>query len=265
MAHSSNVRGFIPPQNDAERFLMRHIEDMAKFVQKRNIPRYSEFLSDREQALAKAALSSAQNISYRFDGGFADAERKVLCIEPISETTYAPISLILCKVKSFANNAQPTHKDFLGSLMSLSFERACLGDIIITPKNDTAYIFVLHSVLPIVLDEIHEIGRASVSLQEISLIEFPAQEAIQRQLKTSTVSSLRLDAVLATIIPCSRTQAASYISAGNVEINHVPTTNTSATVYEQDIFTVRRKGRFKLVTLLGKSKKDRYIIEYFQY
>ncbi len=265
MAHSSNVRGFIPPQNDAERFLMRHIEDMAKFVQKRNMPRFSEFLSDREQALAKAALSSVQNISYRFDGGFADAERKVLCIEPLGETTYAPISLILCKTKTFTSNTQPTHKDYLGALMSLSFERACLGDIIISPKGDATYIFVLDNVLPIVLDEVREIGRVSAQMQEIPLEQFPAQDAITRQMKTATVPSLRLDAVLATIIPCSRTQAASFISSGNVEINHVQTVNTSASVYEQDIFTVRRKGRFKLVSLLGKSKKDRYIIEYFQY
>jgi RNA-binding protein YlmH len=38
-----------------------------------------------------------------------------------------------------------------------------------------------------------------------------------------------------------------------------------APVYEQDVFTVRGKGRFRLTALPGKSKKDRSIIEFFQY
>ena len=52
------ARGYIPPQDDRERFLMRHIEDLARTAMARGIPRYSAFLSDREQALAKAALST---------------------------------------------------------------------------------------------------------------------------------------------------------------------------------------------------------------
>ena len=40
------VRGFVPAQNDEERFLMRHIEDLARTAQSRGIPRYSAFLSE---------------------------------------------------------------------------------------------------------------------------------------------------------------------------------------------------------------------------
>ena len=51
------VRGFVPARNEEERFLMRHIEDLARAAQTRGIARYSSFLSDREQALAQAALA----------------------------------------------------------------------------------------------------------------------------------------------------------------------------------------------------------------
>ena len=50
------VRGFVPARTDEERFLMRHIEDLARTAQSRGIARYSGFLSDREQELARAAL-----------------------------------------------------------------------------------------------------------------------------------------------------------------------------------------------------------------
>ena len=59
----SAVRGFVPAQNDEERFLMRHVEDLARTAFGRGIARYSAFLSDREQQLAQAALNgcSASN------------------------------------------------------------------------------------------------------------------------------------------------------------------------------------------------------------
>ena len=78
----SAVRGFVPAQNDEERFLMRHVEDLARAAFGRGIARYSAFLSDREQQLAQAALNraGAPEESCRFEGGWPDAERRVLCL-----------------------------------------------------------------------------------------------------------------------------------------------------------------------------------------
>ena len=53
------VRGFVPARTDEERFLMRHVEDLARAAEGRGIARYSGFLSDREQDLARAALNPA--------------------------------------------------------------------------------------------------------------------------------------------------------------------------------------------------------------
>ena len=85
------------------------------------------------------------------------------------------------------------------------------------------------------------------------------------KLLRDTVSSLRLDAVLSAMLHVSRGTAAELIEAGRVEINHLPVSSAHAPVYESDVFTVRGKGRFRLTALPGKSKKDRQIIEFFQY
>ena len=62
MASSSDtanaVRGFVPPQNDDERRLMRRVEELCRVAVSRGIPRYTGFLSDREQSLAQAACSA---------------------------------------------------------------------------------------------------------------------------------------------------------------------------------------------------------------
>ena len=52
-------RGFVPPQNDDERRLMHRVEELCRVAEVRGIPRYTGFLSDREQSLAQAACNKA--------------------------------------------------------------------------------------------------------------------------------------------------------------------------------------------------------------
>ena len=108
MASSSDtanaVRGFVPPQNDDERRLMRRVEELCRVAVSRGIPRYTGFLSDREQSLAQAACNKAGCNCIRFWGGFDAAERRVLCIEPPDAwrknrwpTCNAPLTGISCR------------------------------------------------------------------------------------------------------------------------------------------------------------------------
>ncbi len=255
------ARGFIPPQDDKERFLMRHIEDLARTAEARGIPRYSSFLSDREQVLAKAALSKAGCGCWHFEGGYPDAERQIAAIEPEGSWTDSPLT---CRAAPGA--ALPAHKDYLGSLMGLALRREALGDIVL-PEGEpgTAYVFALAPAARLICEELCQVGRAEVSCAPQPLDQLPGLAPGERVLRTTAVSSLRLDAVLAAMLHCSRGDAAALIEAGRVEINHLPTENVHAPVYEGDIFTVRGRGRFALTALPGKTRKDRQIVAFFQY
>ena len=251
----SAVRGFVPAQNDEERFLMRHVEDLARAAFGRGIARYSAFLSDREQQLAQAALNraGAPEESCRFEGGWPDAERRVLCC-------------VRLRCRALAGAQLPVHKDYLGSLMGLELRREALGDIVLPPEEPgTAYLFALEPAAALICQELRSVGRTEVTAQQLALDEVPEFAQAERRLQTATVSSLRLDAVLAAMLRCSRGMAAELVAAGRVEINHLPVSSAHAPVYESDVFTVRGKGRFRLTALPGKSKKDRQIIEFFQY
>ena len=71
------ARGFIPARTDEERYLMRHIEDLAHTAFSRDIARYSAFLSDREQDLARAALGRAGvQEGFRFEGGWLNVSAR---------------------------------------------------------------------------------------------------------------------------------------------------------------------------------------------
>ena len=243
----SAVRGFVPAQNDEERFLMRHVEDLARAAFGRGIARYSAFLSDREQQLAQAALNraGAPEESCRFEGGWPDAERRVLCLEPEDCYPASPVCCVRLRCRALAGAQLPVHKDYLGSLMGLELRREALGDIVLPPEEPgTAYLFALEPAAALICQELRSVGRTEVTAQQLAL---------------------GLDAVLAAMLRCSRGMAAELVAAGRVEINHLPVSSAHAPVYESDVFTVRGKGRFRLTALPGKSKKDRQIIEFFQY
>ena len=87
----------------------------------------------------------------------------------------------------------------------------------------------------------------------------------QRQMRTASVASLRLDAVLAAMMQVSRAQAVQCIRSGAVAINHMPVQSAHADVFENDVFSVRGYGKYKLCTVDGKSRKGRTIVSYFQY
>lgn len=266
-ALQKQTRGFVPAQNDEERFLMRHIEDLARTAYARGIARYSAFLSDREQALAEAALNRAgAGEGCCFYGGWSGAERKVLCIEPEGCAPQRPLACVRLECRVQAGAALPAHKDYLGSIMGLEIRREALGDIILPEAAPgTAYVFALEPAAALICGELRSAGRTELSTCLRPMEELPAFALPEREARTATVPSLRLDAVLAAMLRCSRGQAAELIAAGRVEINHLPASSAHAAVYEGDMFTVRGKGRFCLSAVNGKSKKDRFIIEYCQY
>ena len=250
----SAVRGFVPAQNDEERFLMRHVEDLARAAFGRGIARYSAFLSDREQQLAQAALNRA------------GAPEESCCLEPEDCYPASPVCCVRLRCRALAGAQLPVHKDYLGSLMGLELRREALGDIVLPPEEPgTAYLFALEPAAALICQELRSVGRTEVTAQQLALDEVPEFAQAERRLQTATVSSLRLDAVLAAMLRCSRGMAAELVAAGRVEINHLPVSSAHAPVYESDVFTVRGKGRFRLTALPGKSKKDRQIIEFFQY
>ena len=155
------VRGFVPARSDEERYLMRHIEDLARTAESRGIPRYSAFLSDREQDLARAALNRAAvpENAYHFEGGWPGAERRLLCLEPEGSWPDSPLCCVRLTCRVQAGAALPAHKDYLGSLMGLELRREALGDIVLpSDAPGTAYVFALEPAAQLICQELLQAG-----------------------------------------------------------------------------------------------------------
>ena len=201
------VRGFVPARNDEERYLMRHIEDLARTASSRGIARYSGFLSDREQQLAQAALNRTDmpEDEIRFDGGWPGAERKLLCLEPVDSYPASPLCCVRLQCRALPGAQLPAHKDYLGSLMGLELRREALGDIVLPEDQPgVAYVFALEPAAELICQELRQAGHTDLTAEMQPLETLPAFPQAERPRQTATVSSLRLDAVLAAMLRCSR-------------------------------------------------------------
>ncbi len=72
---------------------------------------------------------------------------------------------------------------------------------------------------------------------------------------------MRLDNVVAELAKCSRGKANEILSQERVLLNHEVIEKSSKEVKENDIITIRGKGRFVVKSIVGNSRKGRLFIE----
>ena len=77
--------------------------------------------------------------------------------------------------------------------------------------------------------------------------------------------ALRLDACIAEIVGCSRSKAIEILEQGRVFVNGELQIKRTRELKEKDKMTVRGKGRFHLLEIKGKTKKENWIIEIEKY
>ena len=268
MAHSIDpatgaVRGFVPARNDEERYLMRHIEDLADAAFSRGIARYSAFLSDREQDLARAALGRAGvRDGWRFDGGWPEAERRVLCLEPEHSYGECPVRCVQLQCRALPGAGLPAHKDYLGSLMGLGVTRESVGDILVAEQS--VDVLVTEPVRRFLLDSWDSAGRVRLKVQPIGPTELQVPEEKVKLLR-DTVSSLRLDSVLSVGFSLSRSKAAEAVTSGKVQVNWADWQKPDRQVVQGDVLTLRGLGKCVLEEVGNQTKKGRVFITVKRY
>ena len=199
-------------------FLCAISKIVARTAQSRGIPRYSASFvrsgagpgagcTEPDQCPRTAVLTAA---GLGQSGASCASNRRQLYCQPF----------VLCAaVLSRASGARcclPT-KIISGSLMGLALRREALGDILLPPDQPgTAYVFALEPAAQLICQELCSAGRFSLTTQLCPLDQLPSFGAELRELRTATVSSPRLDAVLSAMLRCSRGAAAQLITAGRV-------------------------------------------------
>lgn len=231
------------------------LQDIVGITVKNSKPKFLGFLSLSETALAKELLMNAE-CRIMFYGGYDGAERVMLgCFPEWAEESNFPIKALTFKFRECDNLS---HRDFLGSLMSLGIEREAVGDILV--EKGRAVVFVTDELCEYIKTQITKIGRIGVNIYDGYDEPLPISDTLEEF--TETVASERLDCVIASLCGFSRTKALEVLNAGLVSVNSVTVLKPTKTVFAGEVISVRKKGRFIIDSLDGRTKKNRIVIKY---
>ena len=241
-----------------ELMLQKRLIELSKIAYQRGIVTYSDFLNLNELNILHTTPKNELYCRYETFGGYDFSERQMVAFLPDAlcyEKNY-PISMLQIEPLQRKFSEQLSHRDYLGSILNLGIERCKLGDILV--EENCAKIFVHKSMEQFLLEEVTRIRHTSVMISKQEIDELKYQPSVKEI--SGTVSSLRLDSLLALAFASSRSKLVVYIEAGKVFVNGKLITSNGYQIKEDDIVSVRGLGRFQYKETKSQTKKGRYYV-----
>ena len=222
-------------------------------------------LSERSLAASCCKENGAQSV---FWGGYPEAERTVLFLLPDYMTADEsfpaeednPLALLDCRISAQAKKL--THRDYLGSLLSLGIERNVIGDILV--RDDGADIVIMQSIGDYLLANYNKAGHTPIKceIRPITSLVPPEQKTVTVR---ESVASVRLDNVIGAVFGFSRSVACEQISTGLVFVNDTEITKPDARVNVGDKLVVRGHGKAYFKEIGGTTRKGRISVIFEKY
>jgi len=250
-------------QTSEDRLLLAKLWDKINAGLRRNIPANTCFLSPRELEMARFLFGDLPGL-HAF-GGYEDAERKMLVYLPDyleADALYAEDSPVVCLRATFFQEDTLSHRDFLGALMGAGIGRETVGDICV--GKGSCDFFVTEEIAPYIEQSFTSAGRTHLQIQRIPLLDAAIPEPEVKEIK-DTLASLRLDSVISSGFRIGRSLAAQYVNTGKAAIDGLPCEKPDKAVPEGAKISVRGLGKIKLVSVNGRTKKDRISVTIHKY
>lgn len=197
-------------------------------------------------------------------GGAEGCERKMLRLGSEEECGYEqsfPIVCVRIVPASLQFAEKLTHRDFLGALMNLGFERELLGDIVV--REAEAFLFCEERIAPYIQQSLTQVRRTTV---RCALLDALSQGDLFRlERRVVQLTSVRADALIAHVFKLSRSDAQALFAQGRVFVDGRACADTSYAPKEGEILSIRGFGRMKYagVDSLSKKGKSNTAVEVF--
>ncbi|MDF2903202.1 MAG: RNA-binding protein [Bacillus sp. (in: firmicutes)] len=241
-----------------ERDLIDQIVDWKHYVENTYAPKLTDFLDPREQQIVKTIIGEHGEVKVAFFGGTQNAERKRALFSPdyyqVSEEDFR---ITLFEVHYPSKFVTIEHRHVLGSLMSLGLKRGKYGDILY--DESTVQFFAAEEIGSYLSTQLQMVGKATIRLEEIPFKKAVSVQEIWQEVSI-TASSLRLDTLISSIYPISRQKSQTLIGQKLVKVNWTVVESSSFECREGDTLSVRGFGRVKIVSIEGRTKKDKWRI-----
>jgi len=253
----------------SDKILLSKIIDKIKSSKTRNQITNSEFLNEYQINIIEKELKKIGESNYFFEGGYENAESKILVAYPEKlgkDFAHENINNILKAIKIELPNeicGKLQHRDYLGTVMSFGLARERIGDIIV--HEDSAYLIVLEENAKYIKSSFEYEKRFKKS--KVSIIDTDEIKTKEKELEEIiiTVNSVRLDSIISEILKTSRRIAQEFLEEEKVFINYEVETKSTKILKEKDILIIRGKGKFIVDEFIGKNKKGKEILSIKKY
>lgn len=210
---------------------------------------YSLFLDRKELRLIKSKLRKNEyNLYYLYD----DSDKVIIYKKNLPNI----------KVFKIETREDLRHQDILGTIFSLGIDTSYIGDII--KYKNYFYIYVLEEMSEFLKNNLTLISFKPVKLKEIEKEELDNYKREYEEIKL-IVSSLRIDNVISRLVNLSRNGINEKIKNKEIILNYEVLTKSSHILRENDVFSIRKYGKYKYVGINKNTKKDNFIINLLKY
>ncbi|PYI54562.1 RNA-binding protein [Paenibacillus flagellatus] len=240
---------------DEHRFVDKAQEWVRRAAEQHAVKR-TDFLDPRQAFIVQSLVNRSGDVGLRFDGGYAQAERKRAILTPVyrdADAEDADIGL-LAVTSDDARLSQLDHGDYLGSLLGVGIKRDKIGDIHVGP--DYCHCLIANEIIDFVRLNLQQVHRVHVYTETLPLDRLrPIVPALEEM--NLTVASLRLDGIVSDVYRLSRAKVLQPIKSGRCKINWKPEEDPSKPLKEGDVVSFQGFGRFRLLEVEGETKKGR--------
>lgn len=223
--------------------LYNKVLDKIKIYEKTGIVTSTYFLTPSE---IQEVMNIIRKYEHMIVGGYDEAERRIIIIGDEN----ADLSEYLTIIRAKSQNQELSHRNVLGSVLGLGIKREMIGDIIV--KDKICDIIIIQSMSEYILNNLTKIGSEKVEVKEVKVSELLKDDK-KKNIKTISVASLRIDAVISNVYGISREKSSKLIEQEKVLINFLPCRNNSKSIKAEDIVSIRGYGRIKLTDVIRRN------------
>ncbi len=214
------------------------------FIEQLETKGYTNFLNPYEFNLVKSKISLKKYSIYE---SYEECTKKIIYLK-----NNPPLKLLKILFQE-----EVSHQAVLKMLFSLGLKEETFGDIII--QKNISYIYIIPSIFDDIKLNASFFNNKIIEMNEVPL-ETLASYKPKFELIELLVSSLRFDTIVAVLSKTSRPNIIAKFQNKEVILNYQVTTKYTKLLQENDIFSIRRLGKYKFAKILKITKKNHYLI-----
>ena len=245
-----------------DKLLISKMLDKIELSKSKNKIENTDFLDMYQKYLLEKILKQEKMNNYIISGGTEDTERNIIVFYPeklkeVVNKNYKKILPIICIRINLPKEmyGKYSHRDYLGGLMKLGIKREKIGDIFVF--KDGVDLLILDEISKFLLNNISSLTRFGKSkIEKISIEDIRTKEINKEEINV-IVSSMRLDCIVSELLKTSRGKAEDIIKEQRVFVNFENVDKLTKQIKENDLITIRGKGRFEISKIEGITRNNR--------